>query len=232
MKERPILFSAPMVRAILSGVKTQTRRVYKPKPGFPFQDGEITPTTQDSWMEWGPCPYGEHGDRLWVKETWNYQGWSSVWENGGRRPYDELFVKYRADDVERTIHRKPDDNHGLPKQRARRQGEDEEAYNDYLTQFWRKWTPSIFMPRDVSRITLEIVSVRVERLQDISEGDAVAEGCEMGDDGFPALQPNPRGGHDGWDSAADWYAWLWESINGAGSWDANPWVWVVEFKRI
>lgn len=94
------------------------------------------------------------------------------------------------------------------------------------------------MPRWASRITLEVTGVRVERLQDISEADAWAEGCTPGTlddngDPFPAEEPHPSGiGTRGWDSARDWYADLWEAINGEGSWDANPWVWVVEFERV
>jgi hypothetical protein len=245
MKERPILFSAPMVRAILAGKKTQTRRVVKPQPEFCGGAGEGSDAKCWGWMNedrTGPkflcvtdsrCPYGEPGDRLWVRETWNYQGASAVWENGGRRPHDELFVKYRADDAERTIHRKPDDKHGLPKQRPWRHGEDEDDYSDYLTRFWRKWTPAIFMPRDVSRITLEIVSVRVERLQDITEADALAEGIffhkpdGIHHSGYRYDESSPC--HP---TAVNAYSWLWESINGPESWAANSWVWVIEFKRL
>lgn len=169
MKERPILFSAPMVRAILDGRKTQTRRVVK------LRNGQYMPPSEkadiNGWRQMlRNCPYGQPGDRLWVRET-----------HFDAKRLNEGRILYRADgDVSRF-----------------------------------GWTPSIHMPRSASRITLEVTGVRVERLQDISEADAVAEGVvwEQGQ------------------TAINVFETLWESINGAGSWDANPWVWVVEFKR-
>jgi hypothetical protein len=166
MKERPILFSGPMVRAILEGRKTQTRRIVKPQP-LCIASGE--------WiMNGSACKYGKPGDRLWVRETW----WAP--RDDVRGEYKREYIKYAA-----TL-----DGMGQP-----------------------TWKPSIHMPRWASRINLEVVSVRVERLQNISEEDARAEGI---------WQPN-------WPLS---WRQLWESINGAGSWEANPWVWVVEFKRI
>lgn len=194
MSERPILFSAPMVRAILEGRKTQTRRIVKPQPPddcAPIRVGEFHPTVIDRWGdeapgepifgaydlngEWGVrCPYGQPGERLWVRETWR--------EWGGT----ERRVDYRAT----TKVPRPADG----------------------------WKPSIHMRRADSRITLEIVAVRVERLQAISRGDAMAEGCPF---------PNMAGLMD----PREWYEDLWRDINGPGSWAANPWVWVIEFKR-
>jgi len=243
MKERPILFSGAMVRAILSGVKTQTRRVCK--TSTQNQTDIMAAAIMDDMMgaddgthelaAWKQmkCPYGEPGDRLWVRETWNYNGDRAVWEGGQRRPYDEIFVKYRADNEERVIHREPNDKHGLPKQRNRRAGEDEYAYWDYLTRFWRKWTPAIHMPRDMSRIMLEIVSVRVERLNEISEVDALAEGIDFSQRGEEprVYRDYSQKLHYGLSPIGS-YRTLWESINGPGSWEANEWVWVVEFKRI
>ena len=182
MKERPILFSAPMVRAILDGRKTQTRRIVK-NIGIVPGIGEILKGSDDikEWPEL--CPYGKPGDRLWVRETFCY--------------HDDLAMYlYKADDVTCC-----------------------------------KWKPSIHMPRIASRILLEVVNVRVERLNDISEEDAIAEGINL---------PSPYVGigMDGeviesetisW-MPSDYYKELWESINGPGSWDLNPWVWVVEFK--
>jgi len=166
MKERPILFSGPMVRAILEGRKTQTRRIVKPQPlrdrgVMAFNDGEHPQMR---------CPYGKPGDRLWVRETWC--------------PDVEPYTfRYKADGDEPL----------------------------------ERWRPSIHIPRWASRITLEVVSVRVERLQNISEDDALAEGITLVERGT---------------SPVDQFNKLWESINGPGSWEANPWVWVVEFKRI
>ena len=181
MKERPILFSAPMVRAILDGRKTQTRRIVKQKH-LPFLEN-ITGNFLDGKWDQRPFPYGKPGDRLWVRETFCY--------------HDDLAMYlYKADDVTCC-----------------------------------KWKPSIHMPRIASRILLEVVNVRVERLNDISEEDAIAEGINL---------PSPYVGigMDGeviesetisW-MPSDYYKELWESINGPGSWDLNPWVWVVEFK--
>ena len=163
MTERPILFSAPMVRAILDRTKTQTRRVVKLKPDY-------METFLRLPNKVACCPYGQPGGRLWVRET--FEDCESALHS---------CVLYRADG-------------GTP---------------------GTKWTPSIHMPRWASRITLEITGVRVERLQDISEEDAISEGT-----------PFPCGGWVGG------YQKLWESIHGPGSWDLNPWVWVVEFKRV
>lgn len=196
MKERPILFSTPMVRALLAGTKTQTRRVVKPQPpadhGVLLVDkiypvvidryGEDQPgaerygiTTEDGdWCV--PCPYGQPGDRLWVRETW------APLTNG---------YAYAADPI----------------------------WNASPSGRWR---PSIHMPRAASRILLEVTGVCAQRLQDISDADAKAEGV--------ALTPRTCTMYDGiWRDA---YRDLWESINGKFSWSRNPWVWVVEFKRI
>ena len=162
MKERPILFSGPMVRAILNGTKTQTRRVMRP--------GERVEK-----MILNKSPYGIPGDRLWVRETWT----------GADDPAHKHAVHYRADG-ERAC----------------------------------RWRPSILMPRWASRITLEVTGIRIERLCDITERDALAEGC-VGD------------GHVTVDARAA-FKLLWGSLNakrGYG-WDANPWVWVIHFKRI
>ena len=200
MKSRPILFSGPMVRALLDDTKTQTRRVGK----IQSQDfvglkaeavrhatlGYQIQATYDAYPGRGTarhaicaCPFGQPGDQLWVRETHGF---------GGDAYTPDTY--YRATDPEAPI-----------------QG---------------RWHPSIHMPRSASRIKLEITGVRVERLQDISEADAQAEGCALecmtpiGDDSGSAIH-GPGG-----------YIALWESINGPGSWDLNPWVWVVEFRRL
>ena len=193
MKERPILFSAPMVRALLDGSKTQTRRVVKPQPvydgrfagGWKLKGKKGHEAATCSPLIAEVCPYGQPGDRLWVRESFAhiYRDNSSP----ERRSFED--VAYMADG----------------------RGIDIGAYGS--------WKPSIHMPRWASRITLEVTSVRVERLQDISRGEAMAEGCPF---------PNMAQGKD----PCQWYGKLWEQINGPDSWEANPWVWVIEFKRI
>lgn len=195
MTERPILFSGPMVRALLDGTKTQTRRVCKPANEHalsyvvgPFEErGDLTAGRfgDEEGNLTFPCPYGRLGDSLWVRE--------SVADIGAR-------LTYRADT-------------------------DDGAHCKV-----KRWTPSIHMPRWASRILLEITNVRVERLQDISEKDAVAEGIARTKAGFWSLYGQRD--VDGTFSPRASYRALWESINGAGSWDANPWVWVVEFKKV
>jgi hypothetical protein len=195
MRERPILFSAPMVRAILEGRKTMTRRIAKlTDAGHVKEPGghrRWHPADMDARQA---CPYGQPGDRLWVRETF-----------GDCTPGADALVGTRWD---KPWYRAEADEYGLL-------GHDGEGpvYVDDV-----KWRPSIHMPRRASRITLEITAVCVERLQEISEADVQAEGCT----GSP-LGP-----------AADrlLFPTLWESINGPGSWDANPWVWVVGFRKV
>jgi len=221
MKERPILYSAPMVLAKLRGIKTQTRRLVKRQPS-----PEIThPGTlvnskgewQFCWMK-GPgkdidddeivgdffrCPYGVPGDRLWGKETWAYWGGNEYLyqrEPGAVQYRATHHSDLRASDYCRMMG-KPDGDDG--------------------------WRPSIFMPRWASRILDDIVHIRLERLHDISEEDAIAEGAR-------GPQPHYAGGEIseiGPNTFRDGYRELWEEINGAGSWDANPWVWVIETKK-
>ena len=199
MKERPILFSAPMVRALLAGTKTQTRRIFKPErmtwdangryKTHAMRGGELSitgsgPFKPSSWLHY--CPYGQPGDRLWVRESF-----ARVPTACGSE--DIVFAADYQDGSDRAA--------GV------------------------RYTPSIHMPRAASRITLEVTGVRVERLQDISSDDARAEGC-------------PDKPVDGAEQASIdllaklWYHDLWEQINGLDSWAANPWVWVVEFKRV
>lgn len=224
MKERPILFKGAMVRAILDGRKTQTRRIMKPQPtenpnkprGHWYPDSSVQSMVDvegflqndhDSTIAGCFCPHGKPGDRLWVRETW--QG--PLVEEGGDYPdgyYSPEFCEYKADGGPAPEFVTPDDE---------------------LVQRWR---PSIHMPRWASRITLEITGVRVERLQDISTSAAASEGLvQLPASGRYAISQGDQyfGGasHD----VREVFSWLWESINGAGSWSANPWVWVVEFKR-
>lgn len=212
MRERSIIFSGPMVRAILDGTKTQTRRVMKHQiqhvvvPGIGPMLAIQKPKSKDRWL-WpnarqeviDACPYGRPGDRLWVRETWS-DCTKGACAMGGTK-YETPW--YRADA----------DAYGLL-------GHDGigPVYTEEL-----KWRPSIHMPRWASRITLEITDVRVERVQDISEDDAIAEGIT-----------GNAGGAWGREGLIEDFADLWGSINAARGhgWDANPWVWVVEFRRV
>lgn len=209
MKEKPILFSAPMVRAILDGRKTQTRRVLKSKDGIIMR---LINTMQSEMQEhlellgWRPlipghlvipCKFGQPKDTLWVRETW--QGFrqtcieSDEWEpmDSPKDRHNEKFDPvYRADGKSQ-----PD-----------------------------KWFPAIHMPRWASRITLEIINVRVERLKDISEADARAEGAREVDWEYDNGECP--------ESCKEAFECLWNHINGPDSWAANPWVWVIEFKLV
>lgn len=198
-KERPILFSAPMVRALLDGSKTQTRRPVKRTALEWLAPDMFTPDYVADPAN-GLCPYGAPGDRLYVRETWSQP-----------TNMDPGPTVYRADYPACV----PAGFTNLPAV-------------DEIT-----WKPSIHMPRALSRIMLEIVAVRVERLNACSEVDARAEGASL----FEAANHLSHGGwsHDGHyvhETAQASYAKLWESINGAGSWAVNPWVWVVEFKQV
>jgi len=210
VKERPILFSGPMVRAILEGRKTQTRRVVKPKHEFFVDDGHdgTNRVYYPCYVTGEPepqeilCPYGGVGKRLWVRETWAVV--PKVSDDGPKHKAkgDGTGATWRAD------------------------------WNGNPSGF--PWKPSIHMPRWASRITLEITGVRVERLNDISETDAQAEGIHNFGGGLGLFGYDPKGtpGPMVGGSATEAFALLWESINGPGSWSLNPWVWVVEFKRI
>ncbi len=200
--ERPILFSAPMVRAILAGTKTMTRRVIKPQPDR-IHDGEpywniggyraYQVRSAKDILRMGTnnplvCPYGTVGTRLWVRESWAYE--TDFGTATGS-------VLYRADGDHRETER------GQPTDR---------------------WRASIFMPRWASRITLEITSVKVERVQDICEEEAVSEGAAFCNHGVE---------HDGRHYRCGFRV-LWDSLNderGFG-WDKNPWVWCVSFRRV
>lgn len=205
MKERPILFSGPMVRAILEGRKTMTRRVVKLRYGADVvvTNGQVWKPARVDYAGYVDCPYGQVGDRLWVRESFQplfadgvENHWETDWKTG-----KGYAISYPATD---GIHEYLD-------------------ADDNLTDACK---PSIHMPRWASRILLEITAVRVERLQDISEADAQAEGApfELGE-----LERLILGAKAKYRSG---FCRLWQSINDPGSWDANPWVWVVEFKRV
>lgn len=223
MKERPILFSAPMVRAILDGTKTQTRRVAKGVAAVHPVTGEPL-AKLDSAGPRVPCPYGQPGNRLWARETWRIGSWS---EDTG-----SIAIDYQADGHSRREWLEVPDGEDFRRYWQQSTDDAIKAHGDQDRYVWKpgqspcRWRPSIHMPRWASRITLEVTGVRVERLQQISEDDALAEGCSstavVHEDG------EDYSGH----YASEEYQDLWESINGPGSWDANPWVWVVEYKRI
>jgi hypothetical protein len=184
MNERPILFSAPMVRALLDGSKTQTRRIVKPAPEWVGERGVLSYRGKVG-LPHAVCPHGQPGSRLWVKESI-------------RRGYcgDMNLSSYDAD--------------GFPTKA--------DAWP------WKLQTlPSMFCPRGLSRITLEITGVRVERVQDISESDAIAEGVQL-------LKTQSALDRGVW---AHRYAQLWDQINAKRApWASNPWVWVLDFRRV
>lgn len=209
MKERGILFNTEMVKAVLDGRKTQTRRVVKPQP-YKHKFGSIGMSVwrwlyknkydfqdQQNWIN--HCPYGQVGDRLWVRETTCIAPKNFASPDDSCIPDKEgelRYVSYRAD------------------------GHPEDAMRDYKL----KWTPSIHVPRWASRINLEITDIRVERVQDITEEDSLKEGIKI--DGTSSMGHVFTGKEHFWG--------LWDFINkkrGFG-WDVNPWVWVVEFKVI
>jgi hypothetical protein len=208
MTDHPILFSAEMVRAILKGKKTQTRRTIKPVPTFNgggaiFDEGDRQEDfVEPYWVFPETCKYGKPGDLLWVRETWG-----AVWPADEPVPLRQCEIEYRAD---------------LPPGCTDRPGEwpaDEGSGPEVP-----KWRPSIYMPRWASRITLEVKGVRVERLQDISEDDARAEGCD------PARWIDET--DVGMEGYREGFARLWNKINGPGAWEANPWVWAISFERV
>jgi hypothetical protein len=205
VRERPILFSAPMIRALLTNQKAQTRRVVQPQPPQQVESVKVVEYSSDqnrigrwstqSHPEWiVTCPYGRPGDRLWVRETWrlNSEDYSPRTSIQGAFARDN--VHYRADE-------------------------------DWNVD--AGWRPSIFMPRWASRLTLEISDIRVQRLDDISEDDAAAEGVEPEVDEAweddPDCPPSHRVG----------FRELWDRLNGPRGfgWDINPWVWAITFRK-
>lgn len=248
MKERGMIFNGEMTRAILDGRKTQTRRIMKVQPSEDFtpmnmaletdykarwytpgvvdKDGYLQPASKEVFgvsneNEGYSCPFGAVGDRIWVRETW-----SSDFAN--YYPNDRVW--YAADNNRRLDIEVVDGVRGIYSPES-----------DVHVPF--RWRPSIHMPRWASRILLEITDVRVERLNAISPEDAESEGLEctnftgFGDEpGLPSY-PEPDVYFDPlkkqWkEYPPEAFAGLWESIYGEGSWQANPWVWVIKFKRV
>jgi hypothetical protein len=250
MKERPILFSGEMVRAILEGRKTQTRRVIKPrKPwltqskwygvhpgggwhgvGFSWITEEIPEEAkQPCGKEGFPCPYGQPGDRLWVRETWKL---SSYMEG------EPLEYQFKADGATFEEDTNLSENYPWYEDWWERICGEADKYLNKINHpieedgnfHWHQgqsplpWKPSIFMPRWASRITLEIVKVRVERVQEISDEDISAEGMEaIGP--FVSIHSQIKRSN---------FIDRWNSINAKRgfSWGSNPWVWVIEFKKV
>jgi len=226
MKERPILMNASMVAATLQGWKTQTRRAIK---------GDRAAANLDK------CPYGEVGDRLWVRETWRPRSWGS--------DFDWMMIEYRADGNTngRTKHIKPYEVWGdagaealwerLSKE-CTAAGCPQSGSGDFVLETPKgtppvRWKPSIFMPRLISRISLEITGVNVSRVKEISEADARAEGVERVGDSWKCYGncADHKTGHDKRTSATTSFMSLWDSINAKPlDWDSNPWIWVLTFK--
>jgi len=218
MKERPIIICTELIPKVLDGSKTKTRRVIKPQPiDRPVQDA-------CDWWHWldikgigydKHCPYGQVGDRLWCKETWAVHEYYNH-----RKPIDipqGVTVECRAlPELVRT------DGDGHRKIREGERG---------------KWRPSIHMPRWASRIDLEITDIRVERLQEITEQDAIAEGCRLIAAGIQhfELKPTPHFTEPPRPfTRRDHFIGLWDALNEKRGypWESNPFVWVIEFKRI
>jgi hypothetical protein len=241
VKERGILFSSPMVRALLAGTKTQTRRLVKHRefgasdtPGYDWTY-RATPRRGGCWNDVSTsrmleqCPYGAAGERLWVREThaisgqlvaYEADGWAgAVCDDGGggrlRIPHGFVFTS-AADE-------------------KRRGSLDKDGGRFGIDRFGGRWRPSIHLPRWASRITLEVIGVRVERVQDISEDDARAEGVRPFFEVYAGIGRDQRitsgeYARDAEHRAA--FACLWDEINGDRAlWSSNPWVWVVDFRR-
>lgn len=220
MIERGMIFNAEMVRAILDGRKTQTRRPIKWRQTRATEIAEREDGSKWPWSEdaenvcdyWHPCPFGAVGDRIWVRETWQVIH-DYIDENGivDERRFARSIPRQRG-------------NYWHP------------VYEEHFGNESREdrgfpWRPSIHMPRWASRITLEITDVRVERLNSISEEDARAEGiidggCVNCGESEPCGCAHPQ------PDATDAFAYLWQSIYGQENWNANPFVWVIQFERV
>ncbi|WP_462182192.1 morphogenetic protein [Klebsiella variicola] len=221
MTERGMIFNSEMVRAILDGRKTQTRRIMAPQPADDIERGIFPNPEAIGWKsslrhKHGSttahfCPYGKPGDRIWVRETFqgplfDYDLMDSYCKDP--TPFEKPeFCVYKAD--------------GVPAP----------EFYDADDELHCCWRPSIHMPRWASRILLEITDVRVERLNAISEEDARAEGIIDGGC-LNCGEPEPCGCANPEPDATDAFAYLWQSIYGQENWNADPWVWVIEFKRV
>lgn len=232
MKERGMIFNGEMVRALMSGRKTQTRRPIKWKQTRFTEIGEREDGSKWPWSEdaehacdfWHPCPFGAVGDRIWVRETWGVV--SHAFSDDG------LMIDWVPDRPTTAIHEMPFGNgyysgYAIYAVDGDFTWGDDDGYEDGRSC----WKPSIHMPRAASRILLEITNVRVERLNAISEEDARAEGIIDGGC-LNCGEPEPCGCANPEPDTTDAFAYLWQSIYGQENWNANPWVWVIEFKRV
>lgn len=233
MKERPILFTPANAQKIYSGTKTQTRRIMKPQPhmNYKYPPSELQPdeAPPGSWYAMEPgdenfedveqhwnCPFGTDGDRLWIKE-------SHCLIDGTEGDPD--LVGYRADKSIRIVHVEEPTAWNFRKF-VNSEPDQENCADDYRDLAKDKWRSGMFMPRYASRTLVEITEIRVERLLDISEDDAQAEGAIPCSAPFlpspPCAAPHRHG-----------FQKLWDSINAkTHPWSSNPWVWAISFKRI
>ncbi|EOY0873778.1 hypothetical protein ACP1HW_002855 [Klebsiella pneumoniae] len=235
MNERGMIFNGEMVRAILDGRKTQTRRPIKWKQTRFTEIGEREDGSKWPWSEdaehacdfWHPCPFGAVGDRIWVRETWGVA--SHAFSDDG------LMIDWVPDRPATAIHEMPFGNgyysgHAIYAADGDFTWGDDDGYEDGRSC----WKPSIHMPKAASRILLEITDVRVERLNAISEEDAEAEGIDMealydSQDCYDCIADHNMTGRP---TVTGAFKYLWESIYGEESWKANGWVWVISFKRV
>lgn len=240
MKERGMIFNGEMVRAILDGRKTQTRRIMKVQPDTPefglrriIESSIANEIGMYFWSQEDArgikarskqfsCPFGDAGDRIWVRETWGVVS-HELDEDGRIQPWS-------PDRPATAIHEMPFGNgyysgHAIYAADGEFTWGDDDGYEDGRSC----WKPSIHMPRAACRTLLEVTGVRVERLNSISQEDAQAEGMEL--TGWRPTYSDPDSGGEVW-TPYDNFAQLWESIYGEESWKANPWVWVIEFKVV
>ncbi|HBR7326709.1 TPA: hypothetical protein MIN96_26520 [Klebsiella pneumoniae] len=234
MREKGLIFNSEMVRAILDGRKTQTRRIMAPQPADDigrgiFPNPEVIGWKSSRRHKHGSttahfCHYGKPGDRIWVRETWGVV--SHAFSDDG------LMIDWVPDRPATAIHEMPFGNgyySGYAIYAA--DGDFTWGDNDGYEDGRSCWKPSIHMPRAASRILLEITDVRAERLNAISEEDARAEGIIDGGC-LNCGEPEPCGCANPEPDATDAFAYLWQSIYGQENWNADPWVWVIEFKRV
>ena len=222
MKDLTILFQGPMVRAILAGQKTQKRRVVKPQPDWVNQVSSVGSAItvakigKRSGIANRLCPYPV-GRRLWVRETFYAWGRWETRHSAKKGRYEWHFVDLTLESGRAYAYATDHPPHDFKKGNQR----------GGITPTWWKRS-SKFMPRQASRIRLTVTGVHVERLQDISEADALAEGIVQWGDGYGL----PDGSHFHASDPRQSYFSLWEAINGPGSVEANPWLWIIEFERV